>query len=129
MTRVKGFCCNYTIGVDVDALVKEGMVPKGLEIERLPCSGRLEVEQLLDAFTQGADAVFVVGCEPETCHNLTGSRRAAKRVLACKKIISELGMDQGLVEMFFAGRGETEPVIKAARTMAERVSAGHDKGD
>jgi len=119
--KIKGFCCNYTASVSVDALKEAGLVPDDFEMERLPCSGRLEVPQLLNAFEQGADAVFVAGCMIDECHNLSGSRRASKRVGQAKKIIQELGMDQGLVEMFFVGRGETGPVVDAVREMISRV--------
>ncbi|NPA95400.1 MAG: hydrogenase iron-sulfur subunit [Thermodesulfobacteria bacterium] len=121
MSRIKGFCCNYTLSVDIEALKKEGLVPEDLEIERLPCTGRLEVPEILDAFTEGADAVFVVGCQVDKCHNLSGSYRASKRVKYAKKILEELDINPDCVEMFFAGRGETEPVVEAARTMASRV--------
>ncbi len=123
MSNIKGFCCNYTLSVDLDALKTEGLVPEGLEIERLPCTGRLEVPELLDAFTEGAEAVFVVGCQVDKCHNLSGSYRASKRVKYAKKILEELDMDPGRVEMFFADRGETEPIVEAARVMSERASS------
>ncbi len=119
--KIKGFCCNYTASVGVDALKEAGLVPEDFEMERLPCTGRLEVPQLLEAFEKGADAVFVAGCMVDECHNLSGSRRASKRVGQTKKIIQELGMDQGLVEMFFVGRGETGPVVDAVREMASRL--------
>ncbi len=122
MSRIKAICCNYTLSVEPDALKSAGLVPEDVEFERLPCTGRLEVPELLDAFTQGAAAVFVVGCELDKCHNLSGSRRASKRVAQAKKILEELDMDPGLVEMFFAGRGETEPVVEAARLMAARAA-------
>jgi len=122
MNRIKGFCCNYTLSVEPDALKSEGLIPENVEIERLPCTGRLEVSELLDSFTQGVSAVFVVGCQLDKCHNLSGSRRASKRVSQAKKILEELEMDPGLVEMFFADRGETEPVVQAARLMSERTA-------
>ena len=121
MSKIKGFCCNYTISVEPETLLEEGIVPKGLEIERLPCTGRLEVPDILDAFSQGAEAVFVVGCNVDKCHNLSGSYRASKRVAYAKRILEELDMDPGLVDMFFADRGQTEPVVEAARTMAKRA--------
>ena len=121
MSKIKGFCCNYTISVDVDALKKGGLVPEGLEIERLPCTGRLEVPQILDSFTEGADAVFVVGCQMDKCHNLSGSYRASKRVKYAKEILKELDINPELVEMFFAKRGQSEPVVKAARLMESRT--------
>ena len=119
--KIKGFCCNYTASVSMDALREAGLVPEDFQMERLACTGRVEVPHLLEAFEQGADAVFVAGCMVDACHNLSGSRRAAKRVGQTKKIIQELGMDQGLVEMFFVGRGETGPVVDAVREMASRV--------
>jgi len=121
MNRIKGFCCNYTLSVEPDALKSEGLIPENVEIERLPCTGRLEVSELLDSFTQGVSAVFVVGCQLDKCHNLSGSYRASKRVKYAKKILEELDINPDCVEMFFAGRGETEPVVEAARIMASRV--------
>ena len=121
MSKIKGFCCNYTLSVDIEALKKEGLVPDSLEVERLPCTGRLEVPEILDAFAEGADAVFVVGCQVDKCHNLSGSYRASKRVKYAKTILEELDINPDCVEMFFADRGESEPVVEAARTMASRV--------
>ncbi len=121
--KIKGFCCNYTASVGVEALKEAGLVPEDFDMVRLPCTGRLEVQDLLEAFEKGADAVFVAGCMIDTCHNMSGSKRAAKRVGYAKKIIQELGMDQGLVEMFFVGRGQTGPVVEAVREMVSRAEA------
>ncbi len=125
---IKGFCCNYTLSVEPEALRSEGLIPEDVEIERLPCTGRLEVPEILDSFSEGAEAVFVVGCQLDKCHNLSGSRRASKRVGQARKILEELDMDPALVEMFYAGRGETEPVVEAARLMAARVSEQDQPG-
>jgi coenzyme F420-reducing hydrogenase delta subunit len=123
MDRIIGFCCNYTLTVDEDTLRAEGLVPEGLEIRHLPCTGRVEVSELLDALADGAGAVFVAGCDKDKCHNTAGSIRAEKRVAYAKKLVAELDMDPGLVEMFFAGRGQSEPVVNAARTMAARLAS------
>ncbi|HID97735.1 MAG TPA: hydrogenase iron-sulfur subunit [Thermodesulfobacteriaceae bacterium] len=120
--KIIAFCCNYTASVDADALKAAGLVSENFELVRLPCTGRLEVVQILDALDNGAEAVFVTGCLVDECHNLTGSRRASKRVQYVKGILEELDIDPGRVEMFFAGRGETEPVVEAAREMKGRVT-------
>ncbi len=119
---ILGFCCNYTSSVDEDTLKKAGLVPDGLRIKRLPCTGKLEINTLLDAFEQGAEAVFVAGCQVDKCHNLSGSQRAAKRVGYAKKILEELGIDPARLEMFFVSRGETEPIVEAARHMSGVLS-------
>ncbi len=121
--RIVAFCCNYTAGVSQDALEGAGLLPAGVEMERVPCTGRLEIETILKAFEEGADAVFVAGCKIDECHNNAGSLRASKRVKYVKKILEEMDLEPGRVEMFFVGRGETEPVVEAARTMDQRLAS------
>ncbi|MGQ9498846.1 MAG: hydrogenase iron-sulfur subunit [Dissulfurimicrobium sp.] len=118
---IVGFCCNYTLSVSKEAIKEAGFLPDGVRIERLPCTGRLELTALLDAFGAGADAVFVAGCPEDGCHNISGSRMAAKRVKKAREILKELDMDPGLVEMFFVPRGESGPVVDAAREMVRRA--------
>lgn len=120
--KIVGFCCNYAGRVSEEALREAGLMPEGVVIERVPCTGRIEVTTLLDAFEAGADAVFVAGCEQGTCHNLSGSHRAQKKVGAAKGILAELDMSPGLVEMFFVPRGETGPLVTAVREMLIRVA-------
>ncbi|MDA8163089.1 MAG: hydrogenase iron-sulfur subunit [Desulfobacteraceae bacterium] len=119
--RVVGFCCNYTVAASSGAFKEAGLLPENVHIKRLPCTGRLEVSAVLDAFTEGADAVFVAGCPLDGCHNLTGSKQAGKRVGHVKVILKELDMDPRRVEMFFVPRGEAGPVVDAAREMARRA--------
>lgn len=124
MAKIIGFCCNYTAQVPVEVLEKEGVVREGVEFRRLPCTGRLEVSMLMDAFTEGAEAVFVAGCKIDTCHNKTGSLRASKRVKYAKALIEELGMRPELLEMFFADRGSTNDVVRAVKEMEKRMEKG-----
>lgn len=120
-TKIIGICCHYTARVPEEALKEAGVLPGGVRMEHLPCTGRVEVPALLAAFEKGADAVFVAGCEADACHNLSGSHRASKRVRQTKVILEELDVNPERVEMFFVARGEMEPVVAAAREMSERV--------
>jgi len=120
--RIAAFCCNYTASVATDTLRKAGLIPESLDVKKLPCTGRIEVRVLLDAFEQGAEAVFVAGCRADECHNLSGSRRAEKRVGYTKKLLKELGIDPDRIEMFFVHYGETQPVVEAVREMTARIS-------
>ncbi len=119
--KIVAFCCNYVTSVPVEALQEAGLVPEGMEIRRLPCTGKLEVDQLINAFAQGADAVFVAGCKIDKCHNNSGSHRAAKRVKYARKILEELSITPDLLEMIFVERGETGPVVEMAQVMRERL--------
>jgi F420-non-reducing hydrogenase iron-sulfur subunit len=120
--KIAAFCCNYTASVATDTLREAGLIPESLDVKKLPCTGRIEVRTLLDAFEQGAEAVFVAGCRADECHNLSGSRRAERRVGYTKKLLKELNIDPGRIEMFFVHCGETQPIVEAVREMTTRIS-------
>lgn len=118
------FCCHYTsqqaIAEGADGLKEDGF-PEGATINRLPCSGKLQVSTLLKAFEDGADGVCVVGCLADKCHNVMGSQRAAHRVLAVRKALNELGVESERIEMFHMERGFHPEFVDAAVMMAERI--------
>lgn len=118
------FCCHYTsqqaIAEGANGLKEDGF-PEGATINRLPCSGKLQVSTLLKAFEDGADGVCVVGCLEEKCHNVMGSQRAAHRVLAVRKALDELGVESERIEMFHLERGFHPEFIDAAVMMDERI--------
>ncbi|MEZ0328584.1 MAG: hydrogenase iron-sulfur subunit [Dissulfuribacterales bacterium] len=119
--NIIAFCCNYTLSVSEQALKQGGLISEGVTIRPLPCTGRLEIKDLLDAFVSGAKGVVVVGCEKDACHNLKGSVRAEKRVKHVKGILKELGMSADLIEMYFAPRKGSEPLVMAVEEMSQRI--------
>ncbi|MFZ5766049.1 MAG: hydrogenase iron-sulfur subunit [Thermodesulfobacteriota bacterium] len=122
---IQAFCCHYTsqqtIAEGREGLRQDGM-PESVTINRLPCTGKLEVSTLLKAFEEGADGVYVVGCPADKCHNIKGSQRAAKRVGAVKKALGELGVEAERIEMFHLERGFHPEFIDSARQMHATIS-------
>jgi F420-non-reducing hydrogenase iron-sulfur subunit len=118
------FCCHYTsqqaIAEGADGLKEDGF-PENATINRLPCSGKLQVSTILKAFEDGADGVCVIGCPPDQCHNLLGSQRAARRAMAVRKALEELGVEGERIEMYHLERGFHPEFVEAAVTMDERV--------
>jgi coenzyme F420-reducing hydrogenase delta subunit len=118
------FCCHYTsqqaIAEGPAGLAEDGF-PAGAAINRLPCSGKLQVSTLLQAFEAGADGVCVVGCPEDQCHNVMGSQRAAHRVLAVQKALTELGVESERIGMFHLPRGFHPEFVDVVTMMAERI--------
>ena len=81
--EIRAFCCHYTsqqtCTEGAERLKQDGM-PESVSLFRVPCTGKIQVSTLLQAFEDGADAVYVAGCPVDSCHNVKGSMRAAKRV-------------------------------------------------
>jgi coenzyme F420-reducing hydrogenase delta subunit len=101
--------------------MKANGFPENVTLNRLACTGKLQVSSLLKAFENGADGVFVVGCPKDKCHNIMGSQRAAKRVQAVKKALAELDVEPERLEMYHLERGFHPEFIEAAQEMNKRV--------
>ena len=123
--NIQAFCCHYTSqqacaeGSDL----KDNGFPDSIRLSRVPCTGKLQVSSLLKAFEEGADAVYVIGCPPDTCHNIAGSKRAAKRVQAIKKALHELAVEEERIEMFHLDRGLHPEFLGVAQEMDKRIRA------
>ena len=60
--KVVAFCCHYCAYAAADMAGSMRLeYPPNVLIIRLMCSGRVETHQLLKAFEDGVDAVFVAG--------------------------------------------------------------------
>ncbi|TBV81836.1 MAG: hydrogenase iron-sulfur subunit [Desulfobulbaceae bacterium] len=119
------FCCHYTFSQAL-AEGREGLsvdgFPGNATVNRLLCGGKLQVSTLLQAFENGADGVCVIGCEPDQCHNLMGSQRAARRVLAVKKALAELGAEAERIEMFHLKRGFHPQFVRVTQEMNAKIT-------
>lgn len=121
---IRLFSCHYT---SQQSCAKEGKelaelgFPANITMTRLTCTGKLRVLTLLEAFEDGADAVYVVGCPADACHNVKGSQRAAKRVAEVRAALEELGVEPERVAMFHLERGLHPEFVAAAKEMDVRI--------
>ncbi len=95
--------------------------PPEIKIIMMPCTGRVDILQLLKAFEGGADVVFVAGCLEGECHYLSGNIQARKRVAKLKKDFEQMGFDPERLEMFNLSSSEGPRFAAIATEMAERA--------
>lgn len=122
--KIRLFSCHYTSQQSCTQggkKLQELDFPENIEFTRVDCTGKLREVALLKAFEEGADAVYVVGCPVDTCHNEKGSRRAAKRVEAVREALRELDVEADRIRMYHLPRGLHPDFIDAAREMNERI--------
>ena len=74
--KIIAFCCHYCAftAADLAGTMRQQYSPN-VRIVRLPCSGRVDVNMILDALVSGADGVIVAGCEEGSCHFISGNLR------------------------------------------------------
>ena len=95
--------------------------PDNIRIVRVPCTGKVDVKYLLEAFESGADGVMVAGCLEGDCHFLTGNLRARRRVERAKAILSAAGIEPARVEMYNLSAGQGPRFAEIVTEFTERI--------
>ena len=120
--RIIAFCCHYCAFTAADlAGTMRQQYPTNLRIVRLPCTGKVEVNMLLEAFVEEADGVMVAGCEVGSCHFIQGNIRAIKRVHYAKKLLAEACMNPDRLEMFQIAASQGPLFAKTAREFTDHI--------
>jgi len=119
---ILAICCSECGHTAVDAA---GMAmiqyPANVRVMKVPCTGILQVQQLLEAFKIGAEGVMVVGCKSDGCHYEVGSQKAQKKVELAKMLLKEYGIEPERLEMFNLVFIEGDQFAEAARMMTKKV--------
>lgn len=95
--------------------------PPNVRVVKLLCTGRVDINHLIQAFQAGWDAVMVSGCEIGDCHFLEGNLRAKERVAHAKTLIAEAGLEPERLEMFHIGASEAPMWAEAVEMMTNRI--------
>jgi coenzyme F420-reducing hydrogenase delta subunit len=78
-----------------------------MRLIRVMCSGRVDLEHILRAFSKGADAVFIGGCLLNECNYIThGNYDALGNVLMFKKIMEHIGLNPERLRLEFMSSGD-----------------------
>jgi F420-non-reducing hydrogenase iron-sulfur subunit len=98
--EIIAFCCNYCAHSAAALAGSERLqYPAGVRIISTPCTGKLELEHLLDAFEKGIDGILIVGCLEGDCHFVEGNLRARKRTDRIRSILDEIGLGAERLKM------------------------------
>ena len=78
-----------------------------MRLIRVMCSGRVDLEFILRAFSNGADGVFIGGCRLNECNYIThGNYGALSNVLIFKKIMEHIGLNPDRLRIEFMSSGD-----------------------
>ncbi len=97
---VVAFCCRHCAYAAADLAGGARIAyPSAIRIVELPCTGRVDVLEVLHAFEAGADGVLVAGCLPGTCHYITGNLHARQRVDTVVRLLRQIGLEHERARM------------------------------
>jgi len=120
--KIVAFCCHYCAYAAADLAGSLRLqYPTNIRIVKIPCSGRLDAQHILDAFEEGADGVMVAGCLEGDCHFQTGNLHAKRRVRWLQGLLKEIGLDGERLQMCNMSSAMGGEFGEAATEMTERV--------
>lgn len=90
------------------------------------CSGRVDLEFVLRAFSNGVDGVFIGGCRLNECNYIThGNYDALGNVLLFRKIMKHIGLNPERLSIEFMSSGDGIRLVEKINTFCKKV---HDIG-
>ncbi len=97
------------------------------------CSGRVDLEFILRAFSNGQDGVFIGGCRLNECNYVThGNYDALSNTHICKKIMEYIGLNPERLRIEFMTGGDgillTELIDDFSRQVKELGPIGEAEG-
>ncbi len=92
---IVGYLCRWCAYAAADkAGISRIKYPPNVITIQVPCTGRLNIDTILSAFSEGADGVAVMGCHVQDCHYRSGARQARDRVEKVREVLKAIGIDK-----------------------------------
>lgn len=120
--KIIAYCCRYCSYAAADlAGVLRLSYPAETRIVQIPCTGRLDMLEVLHTFEHGADGVMVAGCLEGDCHFQEGNLNARRRVEHIKQLMLQIGLEPERIEMFNLSSAMARQFADAATSMTQQV--------
>ncbi len=120
--RIVCFICNWCsyAGADLAGTSRLKHKPNTTNI-RLMCSSRLNMEQIFEIFSEGADGVFVGGCHPGDCHYMNGNYKTQKRIMILHRILKDFGIEPQRVRLEWISASEGKRYVELMDDFIEEI--------
>ncbi len=120
--RIVAFFCNWCtyLAADLAGTSRLKYAPNA-EVVRVMCSGRIDVQFVLKAFSQGADGVLIGGCHPGDCHYQEGNYKALRRYRLLQRLIRQMGIEEERLRLVWISAAEGDRVREVINEMVETL--------
>lgn len=120
--KIIGFCCNWCSyrAADLAGSARIKYEPN-VRILRVMCSGRVDPQFILKAFSLGADGVLVAGCHPGECHYIEQNYKAMRRFSMIRYTLEKLGIEPERVKLLWASAAEGQQLAEGVNAFVEEV--------
>ena len=93
-----------------------------IRLIRVMCSGRVDLEFILRAFSKGMDGVFIGGCKLNECNYIThGNYDALGNVLLFRKLMGRIGLNPERLSIEFMSSGDGILLVELINDFTRKV--------
>jgi F420-non-reducing hydrogenase iron-sulfur subunit len=93
-----------------------------IRLIRVMCSGRVDMEHVLRAFSNGMDGVFIGACRLNECNYIThGNYHALNMVLLMKRIMEHIGINRERIRIDFMTSGEANVFVESINDFVRKM--------
>jgi len=124
MSSIVFTCDNCGSGSANTAGVLRMEYDPSIKIIRVPCAGRVGANFVMEAFSDGADAVSVVGCCLGACHYSGSNFVTMRRLKILKKLFEQLGYDPDRINYYTARAAEGDTFVGDAEDIIKKSKSG-----
>ena len=88
------------------------------------CSGRVDLEFILRAFSNGQDGVFIGGCKLDECNYIThGNYDALSVTYLCRKIMEHIGLNPERLRIQFMSGADGNLLAEVADDFTRKIKS------
>jgi len=122
IVHLVAFCCENSAFEAARLSALNGVdLPEGLELLRVPCAGRVDLDYLLKAFDSGADGVMILACHPESCKSVMGNILAEQRVEIIREALGDVGLEKERLFFGTLGPATSAQFVKIVKIMEQTI--------
>jgi len=122
--KIIGFLCNWCsyAGADKAGGTQEPY-PPNVQVIRVMCSGRVDPQFILSAYTKGADGVIILACHPGDCHYSEGNYYARRKFELLERMVHYLGIPKERFKWTWVSASEGQRWQKVVTEFVNGVQA------
>lgn len=122
--KIVAFCCSNCASAAAQVADQAGwQLPANVRIIQLLCTGRIDSLHILKSLENGADGVYVAGCQSDSCQFKQGVEKAEKKVKYVQKLLEDIGIEPERVAIFNVGAGKARRFVEVAHEMVEKIKS------
>ena len=120
--KIVAFFCNWCTYLAADlAGTSRIKYAANADVVRVMCSGRVDLQFVLDAFARGADGVLIGGCHPGDCHYQEGNYKALRRYRLLQRMLRQMGIEEQRLRLEWISAAEGDRVRAVVNDMVANL--------